>query len=273
VKGASFEVEFDSRTGALTKYAANGQDLLAAPLHLNFWRQPVDNDRGRKDSGKSAVWRDAGSKAVATAVNVGNEDGAVVVGYDIDVPAGETKAKVSYTVRGNGMVDVDVWLKPAGKGIGPLPRVGMVCRIPKKLDTWSWYGRGPHETQIDRKAGGRFGEWSVKLAEAWFPYVEPQATANRTDVRHASFTQADGMGFEVQAVGAPLEMAAYPFAMEDLEGPRHPCDIPRRDFATLHIDHAQMGVGGINSWGAWPLPKHMLWPAREYRYRFTIQLR
>jgi beta-galactosidase len=89
-------------------------------------------------------------------------------------------------------------------------------------------------------------------------------------VRSAEFTSADGGGLAIRALGKPLEIAAYPFAMEDLEGPAHPCDIPARDFATIHIDHAQMGVGGINSWGAVPLPQHMLPPTREYSYRFAL---
>ena len=32
----------------------------------------------------------------------------------------------------------------------------------------------------------------------------------------------------------------------------------------------QMGVGGINSWGAWPLKKYQL-PAKPYRYAFRLR--
>ncbi len=66
-------------------------------------------------------------------------------------------------------------------------------------------------------------------------------------------------------------MSAYPFAMSDLTGHKHPCDVPTRDFVTLNIDHSQMGIAGINSWGAWPLGKHQLKPTKEYHYQFLIE--
>ncbi|HLO96559.1 MAG TPA: hypothetical protein VK195_19795, partial [Burkholderiaceae bacterium] len=65
-------------------------------------------------------------------------------------------------------------------------------------------------------------------------------------------------------------VGAYPFAQSDLENRRHPADIPLRDFVTVHIAHTQMGVGGENSWGAWPGWQHVLHADRSYRYAFEI---
>ena len=75
----------------------------------------------------------------------------------------------------------------------------------------------------------------------------------------------------ISAVGTPLEMGAYPFSISDLQTPKHPYQIPKRDFITLNVDAAQMGVGGITSWGWWPLPQYQLPADREYAYGFTIE--
>jgi beta-galactosidase len=37
----------------------------------------------------------------------------------------------------------------------------------------------------------------------------------------------------------------------------------------VNIDYKQMGVGGIDSWWAWPLAQYRL-PYQNYSYRFKI---
>ncbi|MCU0795161.1 MAG: DUF4981 domain-containing protein [Akkermansiaceae bacterium] len=262
---------FRDADAALVSYLSGDRELLAGPLKLNFWRAPVDNDRGNNFRERCAAWKEAGKGSRATRLEVSEDGSHAIVTADIAVPAGQTTATLVFTMDSAGRIAVDAQVRPKGGNLGPLPRFGMQCRVPADLDAITWYGRGPMETMVDRKTGGRLAEWSVAAADAWFPYVEPQETGNRTDVRHARFTDSAGKGLLVRGIGAPLEIAAYPFAMSDLEGPLHPCDIPQRNFITLNIDHQQMGVGGINSWGAWPLPKHMLPAGKTYNYRFSLE--
>jgi beta-galactosidase len=39
---------------------------------------------------------------------------------------------------------------------------------------------------------------------------------------------------------------------------------------TVHIAHTQMGVGGENSWGAWPGWTQVLHADRNYRFAFDV---
>lgn len=262
---------FRDADAALVSYQSSGREMLSSPLKLNFWRAPVDNDRGNNFRDRCAIWKAAGKGSTATNLKVSEEAAAVLISADLTVPAGNTTARAVFKIDADGRISADIKVNPQGENLAPLPRIGMQCAIAGDLDQITWYGRGPMETTIDRKTGGRLAEWTVSAADAWFPYVEPQETGNRTDVRTARFTDQKGKGLLVRAIGAPLEVAAYPFAMSDLEGPLHPCDIPARDFITVNIDHHQMGVGGINSWGAWPLPAHMLPAGKEYHYQFSIE--
>ena len=50
----------------------------------------------------------------------------------------------------------------------------------------------------------------------------------------------------------------------------HPPDVTVRDFICLTLDHAQMGVGGDDSWGARVHPEYTL-PAKDYAYRFVLR--
>ena len=43
------------------------------------------------------------------------------------------------------------------------------------------------------------------------------------------------------------------------------------DLTELHLDAAQMGVGGVHSWGAKPDTSHLLPPNHRYRLSFTLR--
>jgi len=57
--------------------------------------------------------------------------------------------------------------------------------------------------------------------------------------------------------------------MEELETANHPSELPRSGDITVNLDYRQMGVGGVNSWGAWPLKKYQLQP-KPYSYSFRL---
>lgn len=270
ISGGDFNLRFNRNKGTLDSYQVARRELLLAPLALNFWRPPTDNDRANQFVKRSGMWRTAGADAKVTAASAIVDGDAIVVKFDYAIPVVSTTASTSFRITGDGQIAAEATFRPVGKGLGPLPRIGMTCQLAPTLSTWEWYGRGPHETYLDRKTGGMISKWSLPVAKAWFPYVEPQETGNRCDVRTSSFLDSEGKGLHIRGIGAPLCISAYPFLTSDLEGNRHPCDIPAREFITVHIDHQQAGVGGVNSWGARPLPQHELKPEGEYKWSFTL---
>jgi beta-galactosidase len=111
------------------------------------------------------------------------------------------------------------------------------------------------------------------VEDLYFPYIRPQEVGNRTEARWVAFRDEDGIGLGV--LGMPtLDWSALRYLQEDLdEGPakrgRHTYDLRPRDLVAVHLDHAQMGVGGDNSWGAQPLDPYRL-PVREYSYSLRL---
>lgn len=271
VTGSGTTAVIDDRHGQLISYTVAGRELLAGPLHLNLWRPPNDNDRGSDMVSACAPWREAGPRATVTARSGQHDRGDYVLSYELAVPVGQTTATLAYRFASDGRVRVALELRPAGDKLPRIPRVGLSAALAKELRQWTWFGRGPEENYRDRAQGYPLGVWSGDVARLWFPYSEPQETANRTGVRWASFVDAAGRGLRFRSADAQtLEVGAYPFAQDDLENRRHPADIPLRDFVTVHIAHTQMGVGGENSWGAWPGWAHVLHADRNYRYAFEI---
>ncbi len=293
----SIKASINSKTGQLVSYTVGNKEYLKQPLMMNFWRAPVDNDRGSSIVERCSPWREAGAKAEMTQMNeqkIGNDydskrmgqtksGDSYTVSFDYDIPVGDTKATVTYKFYGDGALGVSLKVEPEGENLPELPRLGFQCSITPELSEWTWYGHGPEENYSDRNTGTFLGLWKTDVRKAWHPYTQPQETANRTGVRRAAFS-AGKHGLMIQSTdGQPLEIGAYPFLQSDIEvlesdqipenpnAPRHPADIPLRGLITVSIDHRQMGVGGEDSWGMWPRPQHRIVAEGTYEYSFVLR--
>ena len=268
VTGENFSARFGRRSGALEAYESEGRALLSGALTPNFWRAPTDNDRGNGMPKKLRVWRDAGQSRNVTSVNAEQTAPEVVrVTAASTLPANDSEYTNVYTVRGDGSIEVESSFTPNGE-LPELPRFGVQLRVPGGFENVEWFGRGPQENYWDRNSGAAVGLYKMTVDELFFPYIEPQESGNRTDVRWVSFTDREGFG--LKAVGLPLlYFSAWHFPLEELERRKHPSGIVRSEDITVNLDHRQMGVGGDDSWGAWPHSEYRL-PAREYRYKFRL---
>jgi poly(3-hydroxybutyrate) depolymerase len=177
--------------------------------------------------------------------------------------------EVVYTVLGSGDIVVDHQFMPGAEELPELPRFGMQLVVPGGFETVTWYGRGPHESYWDRKAGARVGVWSGSVDEQFVDYSEPQENGNKTDVRWVSLTNDDGAGLLV--VGAPLiAFSAHHYTTDDLENAKYSYQMEYREDITFNIDMEQTGVGGDTSWGARTHDEYTLWP-EPLKYSFTLR--
>jgi beta-galactosidase len=144
----------------------------------------------------------------------------------------------------------------------------MQMALPAGFERITWLGPGPQETYSDRK-DSRVGVYSGTVNEQFYAdYVEPGETGNKADVRWVALTDKNGAG--LLAVGMPLlSVNALHYGTEDLNAGKHAFELPRRDFITLNLDWKQQGVGGDNSWGAWPHDEFLI-PCAEQSYKFRL---
>ena len=269
VKGEGFQLRISKFNGALESYVLGGTELLVKPLEPNFWRAPIDNDRGNRMPQRLGIWREAAEDREAEDAEVRQPKPQVV---EVEVAQTLKRAKGSkytttYTIYGSGEVVVHADFAP-GKRLPNMPRFGMQMAMPKTFSQIAWFGRGPQENYWDRKTGAAVGRYALPLEEFIHPYIRPQENAHRTDVRWAAFTDEAGRGF--LAAGMPeIEFSAWPYTMDDMDQSKHDYKLPRRDFVTVNLDYRQMGVGGDNSWGARTHPEYTL-PAQPYAYSFRL---
>ena len=222
------------------------------------------------------VWKDAAAFLRVRDPEVTEPaPGVVEIRFNGILPEADSATyTTTYTIRGNGDVEVEGHLTPGAGDLPMLPRFGMRMELPGSFQHLQWLGRGPHESYQDRETGARVGLFEGTVAEQFHPYVRPQETGNKTGVRWMALRNDQGVGLLVLG-DTLLSTSALHYTQEDLdEGPqkrqRHAGDLRAGRLVALNVDYRQMGVAGINSWGALPLPQYTL-PYGEYTVRFVLR--
>ncbi len=172
----------------------------------------------------------------------------------------------TYTVYGSADIVIEHHVIPETPGLPFLPRIGLQMTLLGGYEQFTWYGRGPHETYVDRNYGAQVGLYSGTVDEQYVPYIVPEENGNKTEVRWVALTNDDGVG--LLAVGAPwLEASAHHYTTQDLTEATHTYELHRRDDITLNLDYAQSGLGSA-SCGPGRRPEYQLKPVETcYRVR------
>lgn len=371
-------VVFDRKTGRITEYQANGEQLIAVGPQWQFWRAPTDNDDNTWGDQKMAIrWRELGLDNLAeevTAVAVEEVDNgafevkvysqftgqvdreqimeqswrerlnqlrgllshgateeqaqllAAQFGIDYQsLPGGSHSDRVNhfineldrqdkifdlvqllnrfaqselsdtlpdfakrllaqaaeaprenfrtalvptdvarlecmliYTVGADGSLEIDGQVEPRYAELQSLPRIGLALTLPATLERFTWFGRGPHESYVDRKEGAKVGCYVGSVGEQYVPYGMPQENGNKSDVRWATFTGDAEQGLRIDGAEL-LNISAHHFTTDDLTAAMHTYELVEHPEITVNIDLAQCGLGNA-SCGPGVLPQYLLKP-------------
>ncbi|MEI8038046.1 MAG: glycoside hydrolase family 2 TIM barrel-domain containing protein [Verrucomicrobiota bacterium] len=271
LKAGEVTAVIDKTRGIIISLKHQQQEWLIAPLQLNFWRPPTNNDRGAKLDHLLKIWQHAGARATATKVSTAQDGNDVVITAELAIPANDSAATVHYRFTGGGQIAIDTEFRP-GKDLPVIPRIGYQCEIPNRTPNCQWYGLGPHENYVDRRSGAWTTVHNGLVPMMYYRYVDSQESGNRTAIRWATLTSPrGGSRVRVDATGDNLlEMAIYPCAAADITLAMHPAELPPRDFYTLNLDHRQAGLGGTDSWGALALPQYRIQSNQPYHWSFLL---
>jgi beta-galactosidase len=205
---------------------------------LALWRAPIDNETfGPRHAER---WDRMGLRAPAVVLGT-TADGDGVVTHSVVVP--------------DDLVDI--------------PRVGVRLALGDGVDRVEWLGAGPHECYSDRRASARFGRWTTAVDDWPVPYVHPQASGNRLDVRWLRFLAADGSPVLTIDRMDGLQVTVSRWTQEEIADAAHLEDLPARDTCFVWLDAAHRGVGSAACGPDVP-PEHQVGPGP---YRWSYRLR
>lgn len=268
ITGNDFRVVISKESGLISEYTVNGTNYLKDPLTPNFWRVPTNNDRGNGHHHRCAIWKNPEASDVQLKIVSQNPE-EIKAEITFNFPELEASYVLNYSIASDATIRIDASFETVSDQLPEMPRFGMRVTLPYEFNTLSWFGRGPHESYIDRKTSAFVGWYSGSVIEQHTPYIFPQENGNKTDIRFMALTNKSGHGLCVVGENL-LSGGAYHYKLEDLDNNlRHSIDVPKKNLTEWHIDHLQMGVGGDNTWGYHTHDKYKLL-AKNYKYSFVL---
>ena len=270
VSTADGVVSFDRACGRLSGWVHAGRELITEPLRVHLTKPVIDNHRRLAEE----LWRPHGFDRLAERCyrfTWGHEGDAVVVEGRTRLAASGQSWSVDlqhrYTVRPDGTVRVEIAGEPDGYD-DLVQVIGAELGVARGFDRASYYGRGPGENYPDSRDAALLGRHEAVVADLNVPYVVPQDTGNRGDVRWFALRDRLGAGLLV-ASEQPLNVSAWPWPARSIGAARHQHGLnedPRS--ITLNVDHRVLGLGS-NSWGQEVLESHRV-RLKAFRYAFVL---
>ena len=270
-------IVFGKTEGVIQSMSYKNQTLIRQGPRPDFWRVPTDNDYGFGMVKTMGIWKDANEQARLESFGFQQESaGRVVVQVTKYHPKVYVTYSVKYTVFASGKIIVENALIQDPNVKKPnMPRVGTELVLDGSLKNVQWYGRGPWENYIDRNTSAFVGLYSSDVKGLNFPYIRPQETGYRTDVRWVKL-ENEQAGLLIQ--GDPFicfsaqnqKKSDYSNAPNKKDNLQHPYDLKTRDEIYLNVDYRMMGVGGDTSWGDEP---HLIYQLRPHDYFYSYSIK
>ena len=275
VNGENFRIEFDKTNGYLSKYQINGLDMIKEGSYLqpNFWRAPTDNDFGAYLQIRYAVWKNPKIKLVSMQQYMANQQAIIEASYEL--PEVSAKLNLTYVINNEGAIKVTQKMTADKNAkVANLFRFGMQMQMPRSFDKVEYYGRGPVENYIDRKANADLGIYRQSVAEQFYSYIRPQETGTKSDLRWWKTLNAAGRGIQVVAA-EPFSASALHYTIESLdEGTHkqqgHSPEVDEADLTNFCFDMIQAGLGCEDSWGRITRPEYQV-PYGDYEFTFILK--
>jgi beta-galactosidase len=283
VSGPRLELRLTRESGRVAALTADGVERLLAGPRVCAWRAPTDNDairlvdlgpepNERKAGGR---WARAGLDRLAFAVGELSartlRDGRVRIDARIEARGADPALPIVDRQRIVVGADGTLAAKHAltvPRGLPDLARIGVELELPDAFEALEWFGRGPHESYVDRCAGAAVGRYAGTVTGTYVPYVMPQEHGNLTGLRWLAVRAADGSGLLASIDGTCEGKATrYPDAV--LAAARHTIDVAPADRVHLHLDARQRGLGTA-SCGPDTLARYLVPAGTTYRLSYRL---
>jgi len=267
---------FDS--DGLRSWRIGDEVVIEAGPSLNVWRAPLDNDgikgRPNQDGKPLGRWRSLGidnlsvDSATISCRENGGDGVCIDVVQTIRASAGGT---IGFT-SSYEVVDANTIICQHGfevsESLDDLPRLGVRLKLPATLEQFSWFGRGPVETYVDRKQSGVERVHFSTVTGQYVPYILPQDHGNLTDVRWLQLSDEERSLCITPSDLIEASVSHYPH--EILTPAMHTYELVPRPETWLSLDVMQRGVGGA-SCGPDTLQQYRLRPG-SYQLAYRLEL-
>ncbi len=268
VTGPCFRYRFDVRLGAFDQLVTGNRSLITAPLTLNIWRAPTDNDRNLKND-----WLKAGyDRAIQRAYEAVGEvkDGLAVITCRQSLapiylqPIVQVEAK--YVIGKDGVIDASFVCKK-DEAMPALPRFGLRFMLPGEVKNARYLGYGPYESYADKHRASFLCVFSTTPEKNHEDYIRPQENGSHFGCAFTEVKACDGFGLKVESE-EDFSFNLSPYTQEELTHAAHNYELQKAQGPVLCVDYKQSGIGS-NSCGPRLLEKYAF---DEKNFSFNVRI-
>ncbi|MBR3513841.1 MAG: DUF4981 domain-containing protein [Bacteroidaceae bacterium] len=254
-------VTWNKWSGNIDYFDVNGTPVLEdrKSVEPSFWRAPTDNDYGAGLQNRLGAWKHARwNKKSMDCKQLDNQSQQVTVTYRCDALDANLNMTYVLTPKGELIITEALDVNEEAQNKPQMMAMGMTWRLNKAYNSVRYIGRGPVENYCDRKDNAFIGIYGGPVSKQyWDGYVRPQESGNHCDIIWWRMEGAQRPDICFTACG-PMEVSALPYEMDDLDDGQqkdahqsHSGDLVERGYTVLQVRAFQMGLGCVNSWGAW----------------------
>lgn len=257
-------VSFDMATGQMTGLRYGEQEVLHRQRGLEFnWYRSVNNDPRHWTNTQISL------QDFSWTLSENKKSVKVIVQLEAMVGKISVPHTITYTIHGNGAIDVEASFK-TGANFN-LPRLALQTSLNPVLNKITWFGRGPMENYQDRKNAAYVGLYSTTVEDMREHYARAQSMGERCDARWLMLTDSSGKGVRIVSVGT-IDFSAQHYTDRDLWQVKYNHDLENIRCAEviLNLDCVQRGLGNA-SCGPGPRPKYEIKKDSVYQYAFRIE--
>ena len=282
ITGLDFEYLFDKLTGTFTELKLGGADVITAPIELDIWRAPTDNDVNIKTHWYSWGLDNARPRAYEVKLQEQSENRCVIAvsyAYSGIAYAPVLKGYATWTITPDGKLTYATKVEVAKRLCKfywqgehedqvPLPRFGLRLEMPEGTSQVTYMGYGPHDSYVDKHRGAYKGLFNATVDKMSEIHEYPQESGARYGVDYAWITDQRGVGVLVQCGSEPMSLSVSNYTSHDIEKAAHPHELNKLDTTIVHLDYKNTGVGS-NSCGPELIKKYRF---DEREFEFTVSI-
>lgn len=247
IKSDDFTYVYNKLTGMFEELNVGGKKILDAPMELNIWRAPTDNDRILKRK-----WIAAGyDRSLGRAYNTQwkREKSKLVLHSILSVAAVSLQKVLDvdavWEVFDTGEICVTMRVKKEME-FPELPRFGIRLFLKQEFNQVEYYGMGSQESYVDKCRASSHGIYRSSVDEMHEDYIRPQENGSHADCDYVKLTSKE----QSVTVVSPhsFSFSVSPYTQEELTRKAHHFELEKSGSTIVCLDYAQNGIGS-NSCG------------------------
>lgn len=279
VSGDGFTYIFRKDEGLLHSMTVNGKAILSAPMTLNCYRAPLDNDMG---AALNCIFKEWGTNRAFgniayTEVSIHNftavieKNAAVLSGDLVFGVQGRTpiaRGKITYRVDGNGMLTISQQGNVCDTLPYFLPRYGYRLPLSAPAEGIRYYGYGPAECYEDKICHALLGEYDYMQDDPIGNWERPQESGSHC---YTDWLTLSCNGAPLRVSGKRFSFNATRFDIHEVAATAHRKDLVQMDHTDLYLDWRMSGVGSHSCGGQDPVPACRINAGEKFDFTFCIE--